>query len=399
MFFPGQNWTGLCHFPKESMGCMRQTNWDALRSYASKLNRGMRCELLPDATHGRNYVVRVLEFEDKTRWIVRIQMAKPTTTSAGWLHSEVATMMLVREQTRIHVPRVFGYRFDTNHSIRTAMMLTECVPANAAMDLDGGRETHGGRIPHERRQSFYNQVAKVQLQMTSLRFPKIGVIVRNPDGTYDIGPFPGFGGPFDTAADFFEAWARRAKFNKSDDTIREMMGEFDPGLVEEALKSIRDFPAALGRMAARLSFSNSGPFPLSHENLLHSNILTDEGYNVRSVIDWEGACTRPWELIEFPAFLSAVPPVLEDPWNFDKDAQPLDEETRERWQERAEYVEMVARAEAEAGTDSRLSEVLEDGSAHILAYTLRAYRDASRLLFYTKVLDELDTVEDFDTMD
>ena len=59
--------------------------------------------------------------------------------------------------------------------------------------------------------------------MTSLRLPKIGTIVRNREGGYESGPLPGIGGPFDTAAAFFEAWADTVKFKRDNETIGRMM--------------------------------------------------------------------------------------------------------------------------------------------------------------------------------
>ena len=53
---------------------------------------------------------------------------------------------------------------------------------------------------------------------------------------------------------------------------------------------------------------NKGPFPLAHDDFLHSNIIVDEdNFDVTGIIDWEGACTVPWELIAFLDFLTAMP--------------------------------------------------------------------------------------------
>jgi hypothetical protein len=60
--------------------------------------------------------------------------------------------------------------------------------------------------------------------MTSLRFSKIGTIVRAENGEYDIGPLPDIGGPFDTATQFFEAWAERSQFPHGKDQVIRRMG-------------------------------------------------------------------------------------------------------------------------------------------------------------------------------
>lgn len=73
-------------------------------------------------------------------------------------------MVLVRERTRIPVPRVFGYRVDDRHPVGVAFMLTEFFPGNVAIDLDGGYAAHQGQIPYEHRQDFYTSVAQIQVR-------------------------------------------------------------------------------------------------------------------------------------------------------------------------------------------------------------------------------------------
>jgi hypothetical protein len=95
--------------------------------------------------------------------------------------------------------------------------------------------------------------------MASVRFPKIGSIVKLPDGTYSVGSIPGIGGPFDSAADFFKAWAIRMKFPYNENTIRERTPS---KFVDEILKSIRDFPLQLVISPNIIAFRKA-PFPSS----------------------------------------------------------------------------------------------------------------------------------------
>jgi hypothetical protein len=90
--------------------------------------------------------------------------------------------------------------------------------------------------------------------MTSVRLPKIGTIVRSKDGSYDIGPFPDIGGPFETAAAFFDAWAAHAKFPKSATEIRRSMKNGPVTIVE--------FPLKVKAVANRFSSRDNGPFPV-----------------------------------------------------------------------------------------------------------------------------------------
>jgi hypothetical protein len=100
-------------------------------------------------------------------------------------------------------------------------------------------------------------------------------------------------------------------------------------------------------MAGRLSAHNNGPFPLCHDDFFHSNIVVDEGsFDVTGVIDWEEACTVPWELVVLPGFLETIPASFDLPEKYDRDGQPLDGESRQTWREREENIELVQAAEA-----------------------------------------------------
>lgn len=55
---------------------------------------------------------------------------------------------------------------------------------------------------------------------------------------------------------------------------------------------IDNFPVQIKAMASWISLCDEGPFPLDHDDFLHSNIMVDENsFNVTGLIDWEGACT------------------------------------------------------------------------------------------------------------
>lgn len=74
-------------------------------------------------------------------------------------------------------------------------------------------------------------------------------------------------------------------------------------------------------------------------------------------------------------------------WNYDEDEQPLDEWTRQIWQERKDYVEMVARFEDYEQMDYMLSTTLNNQSFQSLAYTIRVYLDPGMFGFHHKVLE------------
>ena len=151
---------------------------------------------------------------------------------------------------------------------------------------------------------------------------------------------------------------------------------------------IDQFPSQIKAIAGRLSTSNNGPFPLCHDEFLHSNIMVDEdSFDVTGIIDWEGACTAPWELIAFPEFLQAMPASFDLPEKYDIDRQPLEEDVRQTWRERREYIEMVKSAELE---DNLLSTCLGSNRSQALAYAYGAFTSIGKLGFYDRVIEELE---------
>ncbi|KAH1966864.1 hypothetical protein KXV80_003701, partial [Aspergillus fumigatus] len=277
-------------------------------------------------------------------------------------------MELVRARTDIPVPRVFGFELDDANPVRAAFILMDFLPGSSAMDAEGGYDAHRGEIPPRRKAFFLEQIAKIQVQLSSIRLPKIGSIIRRDDNSFDVGPLPKLGGPFSTATEFFNAWAKHAKFPLSDDDIKKLV---NGGPIDSILSSINAFPDRLREVACRVSANNSGPFPLYHPDFYHSNVIVDESFKVLGVIDWEGACTVPWELVEPPLFLGIVPPAMDDPKNYEADGQPKDCNIRRRLSERAEYAEYVQKKEEEFNGDRKLSQILLNPDAQGLAHAIK----------------------------
>ncbi|KAK3368594.1 hypothetical protein B0H63DRAFT_441835 [Podospora didyma] len=377
--------------------CIKRTRWDELRRYASRLHSSdidndndiVSCTLGPSITNGLHHLVPTLEFADGAQWVARIQLAPSTPELAAKMQVEVDTMSLLRERTEVPIPKVFGYEVDTDNPVGVAFMLTEFLPGMVAMEADGGFAVHRAQIPAERRPGFYSAVAEIQVQITSVRLPKIGTVVKLADGSYGIGPLPVLGGPFETATAFFEAWAEHTKFPHSTDIIQEVLSSHPPEYTSAVLASLRDFPAQIKVLASRIPGSDAGPFPVMHPDFFHSNIMVDSSYNILGVIDWEGASTVPWELVEFPLFLDAVPISMDRvPSNYDADGNPVDEGTKQRWKERKKYVEMVEGFERARNRDTQLSSALKNRTYQGLSYGMRVYREPGKLTpLYSRVLE------------
>ncbi|KAB8256638.1 hypothetical protein BDV32DRAFT_161110 [Aspergillus pseudonomiae] len=344
-------------------------------------HRNPFCRRIRDAcidtksTIGGIHLIRILSFGD-VQWIARVQLEPSTPLTTSLLRAEIDTMDLVRARTNIPIPKVFGYEVNDENIVGSAFILMEFLLGSSAMDAEGGYDSHHGQAQLAERRPFYDEVAEIQVQMTSVRLPKIGSIVRRSESSFDVGPIPRLGGPFVTAAEFLKAWARNAKFPFSDQAIREAM---NGGPVEEVLSSIRNFPHYLQTVAHKISATNHGPFPIYHPDFYHSNIILDNDFKILVIVDWEGASTVPWELVEPPLLLSLVPPPMDDPNDYDCTGLHKEEESRRRLYERAEYIKCVLRKEEELNMDQKLSQTLLDPGIQGLAHAMKICLDPGKL--------------------
>lgn len=209
------------------------------------------------------------------------------------------------------------------------------------------------------------------------------MIHQRDNGSYEICPIPGLGGPFETAQDYFVAWANNVKFRTGETAIR---SQVPPDMADELIQSIQQFPVQFKEAVKKLPLEN-GPFPLRHPDFQHSNIIIDEAYNILSVVDWEGASTVPWEAVEFPMFLYTVPPPIDLPTKYDQDGYPLIPEIQERWMERQNYTEIVNEAEQRKGLDYKLSTTLACHDTQNLATSLALYEEVGKVGYYCKLLE------------
>ncbi|KAJ0413964.1 hypothetical protein BJY00DRAFT_321442 [Aspergillus carlsbadensis] len=379
--------------------CLERVNWPALCAYASSLTNNAPCTLLDKSTSGGVHVIRLLEFEEtNTQWIARVQLEPSTPETATALRAEVEAMELIRarnggrdggagEPETLVVPEIYGYEADDANPVGAAFLLMEFLPGSSAMDAAGGYEVHRGRVPAQWRRAFYHEMAGIQVHLSSIRLPQIGTVVKRADGSFDVGPLPVLGGPFSTASAFCEAWASHARFPKKDAEIQRCAAGCP---MPKLLQSIHAFPRRLRNLASagRIARYDHGPFPLYHPDLYTSIVVVDEdaAFRVLGIVDWEGACSVPWEVVQVPLFVAVLPRGMDDPgngWQAQRCGGCAGVEERE------EYVGFVRDAERRRGLcgDQRLSAVLSDPVVQGLAFALKVYLDPGKVGFYCKVLE------------
>lgn len=182
------------------------------------------------------------------------------------------------------------------------------------------------------------------------------------------------------------AWAKSPQFPFSDSEIeeqcagsyiKEKIGDHR-AYARQVIASIRDFPSRLQALAPNIAIRNHGPFPLLHPDFGHQNMVVDDDYNVLGVIDWEHACSVPWEIIQYPFTFQFTPSSMRPSWFYDQSKIVA---------ERKQYFDMVRQAEEHRGWPPILSTVLGDQAGQDLAMTMKLYVDDGTKGFYCKTFD------------
>ncbi|KAK2765420.1 hypothetical protein FQN54_008268 [Arachnomyces sp. PD_36] len=380
--FGGFKWAGMSTFPEtywrhgHAQSFLKSVDWQALCASASGLHDGKECTLEPDIAMGLRHMVRILKFEDDSRWVARLRIPlNKEDSDEAVMRSEVDCLRLVKERTTVPVPAVFAFIPRQDSNIGANVMLMECLMGNVGVDLNFDF------IPTEYKSSFYEEMARIQTEISSITFPKIGSIIRLEDGSYDVGPIPGIGGPFETATEYFKALAPTLEFPTSESTIAATCGD----LATRVSTSVAEFPRKISEMASQFCLQDNGPFVLCRPQFGHTDIVVNDSYKILGVIDWEDTISAPWETVEFPFPLNLVPAAMDPPWNFDENGVPVDEESRQRLRDRADYVAAVLRAES-SGHSSMLSNVLKEERVQDLASAISLYQ-GGKMGLYSDIFD------------
>ncbi|KAK0367855.1 hypothetical protein CLIM01_14789 [Colletotrichum limetticola] len=362
-------------------------DWNSLLHYAARRRNGSSCQLLCDIGLGYNHMVRIIQFDDGVRWVARLRMPpigtsdafeNPDESADAVEHCEYNTISLVRQKTSIPIPEVHAVEARRDCDVKAPFMLMDCLPGNVGMDL-------GMKIPPRYKQEFIRRLAQMHVQLAAVQLPMIGAIVsRNGDGTYRQGPVPGLGGPFNTATEFFKAWAAKATFGMTDEKLRTASGQY----ADEIIPSVSSFPKSISNLASKLSARDHGPFPLCHGDFGHNNIIVDDEYRVLGLIDWEASFAGPWEMFaDFPLTLSMVPPAIDVPWNYNEQGDPVNDDLKQQLADQQSYVAAVKEVEDSRGTGYFLSDALKDRKRQQLVTAMRLYQ-IGKVGWYSKMIDE-----------
>jgi isoamyl acetate esterase len=234
--------------------------------------------------NGMVNLVLEVSFSDGVYWVARSRHRQLHAKSVAILLSEIATMKTVKERTSIPVPQVFAYELSSSNPVGYPYILMECLEGR---ELGG---SIGSTVPPEFLPKVAKQIAEILVQLHRLTFDRLGRLWCGADGK----------GPLQIVA------LDSDKPSSPNSSVRTSLEWFYANRQKDNMKALRDHPddpewrtASWVLKAAAPHFIIEdrvhGPFPLCHIDFHHGNLLFDDDYNIKGVIDWSHAQTVPME--------------------------------------------------------------------------------------------------------
>ena len=295
------------HLQQQVQAVMTTTNFQKLEQEAlaarrrreSPLDSGVLCVIDTSRfTFGFNNVVLKVSFSDNVDWIVRIQhsVEMPSDTDSGTIDllSEITTMETISSKTTIPVPKVFAYDVSSSNGIGYPYILMEHINGRT---LD---ESIACEVPSKYILKVANQMARVFFELGSLTFGRPGRIWKGRDGKRPLEMVP---------SDACKTTPQEPDIY----TSREWFYRHRQENNRQALDSHGHDPQwrtacwVLKEAVPHILIEDRvyGPFPLCHVDLHRGNILFDDEYSIKGIIDWSQAQAVPVErLVICPEFIT-----------------------------------------------------------------------------------------------
>ncbi|KAI0970486.1 kinase-like domain-containing protein [Xylaria arbuscula] len=248
-------------------------------------------------------MVRRLDFVDGVRWVARVRLPPEATfvpleryDSARAFEIEVASMKFFKSKSTIPVPEVFVYDHNPCNHVGAPYMLIEYIHGTTASRLSEFRSTTYPLLygTPEQDQKFLRQMAKIQAEVLTFQFHKIGSLYYDKDkDDFYIGPEIETGkGPWTSSVDYY----------------RDLAGV---SMKQGAARCYRDpekekyfcAPLLLSHLMSIHTKDNKGPYNLINRDFGPHNILVDNEFNIVGVIDFDGVIAAPPEAVaQYPRF-------------------------------------------------------------------------------------------------
>ncbi|KAI1410869.1 phosphotransferase family protein [Hypoxylon sp. FL1857] len=294
-----------------------------------------QADLMHPLIRGGYNVVYRLEYKDGSSVIMRIPIKGVVAFPEEKIRYEVATMRYVAAHTTIPVPHVYHYGmaaenptglgpfiimdYIEHHQNMSRELLDPTLPINKHPILDPN-------ISEEKLEMLYGQMANILLQLSSLKFPRIGSLVeKKGDNSISVEGRPLTANMNDivihtnaptsvlscqTYASADEWYSALADMHMAQLTFQHSDAVDDEDDAHDKYTARQLFrKLATEKRLISDSPTAEGEFRLFSEDLRPANVLLDKELRVVGVIDWEFAYAAPaqfsydppwWLLLEEP---------------------------------------------------------------------------------------------------
>ncbi|KAH6886251.1 kinase-like domain-containing protein [Thelonectria olida] len=263
-------------------------------------------------------IVHIVELDTITL-VIRVPVTgwggEMTPAVKDAMDSQVATMRLVRNKTKIPVPEIYAYDTSAENKIGAPYICMSFIPGKTVSEVWFEDPDSGTLTREELRLRILTSLAQTMAKFSGLTFDKIGSIREDASGSTVIGPVLDYiqqkdetyhvtaSGPFDSTSAYLTA-------TYVEDSVDDEFGRGARMVLDVAM--------------ACLPMDGSPPgFVLCAPDFNSQNIMADDEGNITALIDWDFAQTMPRHLgySRYPGWITRDWDLLTYGWPVNSDVE------------------------------------------------------------------------------
>lgn len=190
------------------------------------------------------------------------------------------------------MPIVHGHDLSPTNEVGAPYMLMDYIHGTTAIALYKARGCAAYSFgTSDQNQRFRRQMARIQVELASLTFDRIGSLWAERDFQgFTIGAEIETGeGPWETAESYYSAL--------TDHRLRVAETDAEPDVRTcDSFALPRKFPAVIQQLQSRAT----GPYHLGNRDFGAHNVLVDHEFNIVGLIDFDGVLAAPIEVVAQP---------------------------------------------------------------------------------------------------
>ncbi|KAF2756790.1 hypothetical protein EJ05DRAFT_539672 [Pseudovirgaria hyperparasitica] len=300
-----------------------------IANWVSSFRSDHPSEVVEDLCGSFNWSCRV-RFEDSVEWLVRFAVPGRVMDGDEKLRREVSVMHLLREKTKIPVPKVHAWGLSKDNALGLGpFIIMEYIPGGESLG-HLWRESNEKRIlrsdiSERDLRTVYRQIAGFYLELSKLEFPNVGSLSMKDDESIqaDLGPLTlkmqeieAHGGvkvggnrstTFPSARDYFDYVAEQDM-----EHLCEQPSSVDNDDDARAKFRFRHhFNAIIPRFVAD-EYNQTG-FRLMCDDFRYGNMIVNNAKDLKiiAVIDWEWTYAAPYQMFcSAPRWFLIKPPMF-----------------------------------------------------------------------------------------